>query len=236
MRQNEAPTGDIRALSRRLVLLDNGPGPAPVADLAAGALAGVLAGLRAHPTEDREVLAATGELAEITGWLLFDAERHPAARRAARLALDLADRAGDRPIQLLTLQNTALQDEWLGRPRHALSLARAVLDARPLPPRAEAVFRLRAAAAGSDAETAAAFSDARALLAWGGGRRPDPPMVVVAHRSGDRRPAGRTPPRPGRVAAGRPAAAPRRRRWQHRLPGAVRRAAAGLPAGTARLE
>jgi tetratricopeptide (TPR) repeat protein len=172
----------VEAASRRLVALDNEPGgvpagAAPVAVTAARVWAGVRPGL---PGADRQGAAAAAELAGVTGWLLFDAERHAAARRASRAALDLARRSGDRPIELLTLQNMALADAWLGRHRRALARADAVLDTFRLPPRVEAVFRLRAAAGGatswSAGETDRAFARGRALLAWGG-RRPDPPWT-----------------------------------------------------------
>jgi hypothetical protein len=48
-------------------------------------------------------------LAEIAGWTLFDAEKHGPARRFNQEALFLAELSGDRAIELLTMQNMAMQ-------------------------------------------------------------------------------------------------------------------------------
>ncbi|ONK12662.1 hypothetical protein [Streptomyces sp. MP131-18] len=177
----------IRGVSQRLIRLDNVPGAPSVAGPAARAFCRVHAlcaagGAPLPPRYAREVRAAAAELAGVAGWALFDAERHAAAVPFNRAALALARRAGDRDTELLTLQNAALRAEWLGSHRSALALARAVLvAAAPLPPRAEAVFRVRAAqgaaATGPQWEAERAFARARALLAWDGGRRPEPPWA-----------------------------------------------------------
>lgn len=132
------------------------------------------------PGAGRAVYAAAAELAEVTGWLLFDAERYGAAVRAGRHALRLARLAGDRSMELFTLHNLALLAGWVGRPGTELRIARAVLDQGGHPPRVAAVFTLRAARglAGTAGAAAAdrAFDRARALLAEGE-RGGDPPWV-----------------------------------------------------------
>jgi hypothetical protein len=63
-----------------------------------------------------DVRAAVAELAELTGWLLIDANRHEPARRANQLALALARAAGDRSMELFVTHNISLQATYLRRP------------------------------------------------------------------------------------------------------------------------
>ncbi|MEV8475940.1 hypothetical protein [Streptomyces sp. NPDC051173] len=164
----------VRGLSLRLVALDNEPGGPPAADAAVRAFAAVRRSLRERGPErryERDVLAATAELAEVAGWVLFDAERPGEAAGFNRVALCLARRSGDRATELLTLQNVALASGWSGRPRGELAVARSVLDRGRLSPRVEAVFRVREArglaGTGRSAEAARSFARARSLLAEG---------------------------------------------------------------------
>jgi hypothetical protein len=148
-----------------------GPGPAGAAHLAAHALARLRRRLDEGPLAPayaRDINAAAAELAEVAGWVLFDAECHDAANRANQWALRLARAAGDRSIELLTVQNIALWAGWLGRPHDELTIARSVLDGKRLTPRVEAVFRMRearglAGTAGA-ARAACSFGQARSLL------------------------------------------------------------------------
>ncbi|MEU5923465.1 helix-turn-helix domain-containing protein [Streptomyces antimycoticus] len=149
---NEARGADfvqaIRETSRRLVVLDNELDGVSIAEPAGRAFKVVHQRLGAgdyDPRYERDIQSAAAELAEITGWALFDAERDGAARRFNQEALFLANLSGDRSIALLTLQNMAMHSEWRGRNQEALSIARSVLNRRRLSPRVEAMFRMREA-------------------------------------------------------------------------------------------
>ncbi|WP_086706320.1 helix-turn-helix domain-containing protein [Streptomyces antimycoticus] len=149
---NEAHGADfvqaIRETSRRLVVLDNELDGVSIAEPAGRAFKVVHQRLGAgdyDPRYERDIQSAAAELAEITGWALFDAERDGAARRFNQEALFLANLSGDRSIALLTLQNMAMHSEWRGRNQEALSIARSVLNRRRLSPRVEAMFRMREA-------------------------------------------------------------------------------------------
>jgi tetratricopeptide (TPR) repeat protein len=119
------------------------------------------------PGVERDLHAAAGELAEVTAWLLYDAGKHDLVRAMNLEALQLLRMAGDRSIELLTLQNMSLQAGDLGRPVESLNLARTVLGTSKLSPRLEAMFRTREARALAqlgDATTAErTFRQARSL-------------------------------------------------------------------------
>ncbi|MFC7613758.1 hypothetical protein ACFQV2_09415 [Actinokineospora soli] len=158
----------VRETIRDLVALDALVGGARTADRA-------LAAFRAAPRTDRDAVAAAGELGEVTGWLLFDAARHTEARWVNRASLRLSGAAGDRAIALLTAQNTALHEAYLGRPLTALRIARRVLAGR-LSPRLSALFRLREARAlalAGDSAAVRRFARVRALHS-DGARDSDP--------------------------------------------------------------
>ena len=88
---------------------------------------------------DRE---ARAELGELTGWLLFDAERHREARQINREALALT---GDPSLRWFILGNQALASVHIGRHREALRIAEDP-GGRP-PRRVRALFDVRAARA-----------------------------------------------------------------------------------------
>ncbi len=93
----------------------------------------------------RDVTVALAELAELTGWLLIDANRHHQARRANEVSLRLARAGGDRSMELFVTHNMSLQATYLRQPRYALDLIEPVLDRGGLTSRLESMFRLRAA-------------------------------------------------------------------------------------------
>ncbi|MBH5333791.1 helix-turn-helix transcriptional regulator [Streptomyces pactum] len=164
----------IRAASKRLVLLDNSLTGVPIAEMAARTFRTVhhRLGIGDYDARyERDIQAAAAELAEVAGWACFDAEKHSAARRFNQEALLLAQLSGDRSIELLIMQNLAMHAGWLGRHREELAIARAVLEGRPLPPRVEAMFRVREAKglveSGQLEAGAKAFGRARALYADG---------------------------------------------------------------------
>ncbi|OPF79673.1 transcriptional regulator [Streptomyces antioxidans] len=149
---NEARGADfvqaIRETSHRLIVLDNELSGVSIAEPAGRAFKVVHRRLGAgdyDPRYERDIQSAAAELAEVAGWALWDAERDDAAQRFNHEALFLAKLSGDRSIELLTLQNMAMQSEWCGRYQEALSIARSVLNGRRLSPRVEAMFRIREA-------------------------------------------------------------------------------------------
>ncbi|WP_413100981.1 helix-turn-helix domain-containing protein [Streptomyces sp. Inha503] len=152
LKLNEARGADfaqaIRETSHRLVVLDNELSGVSIAEPAGRAFKIVHRRLGAgdyDPRYERDIQSAAAELAEVAGWVLWDAERDDAAQRFNHEALLLANVSGDRSIELLTLQNMAMQSEWRGRNQEALSIARSVLNRRRLSPRVEAMFRIREA-------------------------------------------------------------------------------------------
>jgi transcriptional regulator with XRE-family HTH domain len=101
-----------------------------------------------EPAIERDLQAIAGELAEVAGWLLYDADRQDDVRRMNHEALYFSRLAGDRRMELLTLQNASMHAGHLGRPREALHLARSVLESRDrLSPRVRTLFLVRKARA-----------------------------------------------------------------------------------------
>ncbi len=118
-----------------------------------------------EPSIERDLQATAGELAEVAGWLLYDADRQEDVRRMNQEALYFSRLAGDRRMELLTLQNASMHAGHLGRPREALHLARSVLESRDrLSPRVKTLFlvrKARALAQGGDDHALRLFDQAR---------------------------------------------------------------------------
>ncbi|MEU4310992.1 hypothetical protein [Nocardia sp. NPDC024068] len=98
--------------------------------------------------------AATGHLAVLAGWLAYDSDLHPVARRCYADALALASEAGDDDLIAHTCvyaanQSIALARAGRGSPHHALKLidrARTLMRGRP-PSRIHALIAAREAQA-----------------------------------------------------------------------------------------
>ncbi|MEU9337827.1 helix-turn-helix domain-containing protein [Streptomyces sp. NPDC048290] len=170
----------IREMSRHLVALDNAMNGVPIAEVAARSFKKVhrrLGEAAYDRRSERDVQAAAAELAEVAGWALFDAEEQSAARRFNQEALFLARLSGDRSIELLIMQNIAMQAGHVGRPREEVAIARAVIEQGGLSPRTEAIFRVREArglsASARETEAARYFARARSLI-QDSGREDDP--------------------------------------------------------------
>jgi tetratricopeptide (TPR) repeat protein len=123
-------------------------------------------GSGAHePSIERDLQATAGELAEVAGWLLYDADRQDDVRRLNQEALYFSRLAGDRTMELLTLRNASMHAGFLGRPHEALHLARSVLESRDrLSPRVKTLFlvrQARALAQGGDEQALKLFDQAR---------------------------------------------------------------------------
>jgi hypothetical protein len=106
------------------------------------------------PRLERDLHSAAGELAEVVGWLAYDAEEHDLCRRMNQESLYFTRLAGDKTVELLTLQNSSMHAAAQGRPREALQIARSVLEGDyRLSPRLRALFltrKARALALGGD--------------------------------------------------------------------------------------
>jgi transcriptional regulator with XRE-family HTH domain len=100
------------------------------------------------PRLERDLHSAAGELAEVVGWLAYDAEAHDLCRRMNNESLYFTRLAGDKTVELLTLQNSSMHAAAEGRPREALQIARSVLEGDYiLSPRIKALFLTRKARA-----------------------------------------------------------------------------------------
>jgi hypothetical protein len=120
---------------------------------------------------ERDLNSAAGELAEVVGWLAYDAEEHDLTRRMNQESLYFSRLAGDRSIELLTLQNSSMHAAQQERPREALQIARSVLEGDyRLSPRLRALFltrKARALAQGGDGSALHIFAEVRSLFLEG---------------------------------------------------------------------
>ncbi|MFJ2766625.1 DNA-binding protein [Streptomyces sp. NPDC087300] len=94
---------------------------------------------------DPELLSALAELSEVAGWILFDAGRYAAARRANGRALALAALCGDTWTARLTLLNHSMLQAHTGHARAALECASRVAGTGTLPARVDALVLIRRA-------------------------------------------------------------------------------------------
>lgn len=161
----------VRSHIREIVALDNRFGAADLVKMSTRffrALHDQL-GTDAYDSRlERDLQAAAGELAEVVGWLAYDAEQHDLARRMNQESLYFSRLAGDKVMELLTLQNSSMHAAALGRPREALQIARSVLEGEyELSPRLKALFlmrKARALAQGGDEDALRLFSEIRSLF------------------------------------------------------------------------
>lgn len=158
----------------QIVELDNRFGGADLAGLAVRFFRSVHQQLGSgayEPSIERDLQATAGELAEVAGWLLYDADRQDDVRRMNQEALYFSRLAGDRTMELLTLQNASMHAGFLGRPREALQLASSVLESRDrLSPRVKTLFLMRQARAlaqGGDEQALRLFDQVRSHYADG---------------------------------------------------------------------
>ncbi|WP_107397894.1 helix-turn-helix domain-containing protein [Streptomyces acidiscabies] len=194
----------IRQTTERLVALDNEVHGLPIADMAARAFKRVHRRLGSGDYDQKsehDIQAAAAELAEVTGWALFNEGKFRPSRRFGQEALFLAKLAGDRSVELITLQNMGMLAGWSGRAREELAIARSVLDKGKLSPRVEAMFRAREgqglAGSGRFSEASRSFDHARSLLLdsapsdepswvwWVSSREIDRQQGRVYHEAGD---------------------------------------------------
>lgn len=161
----------VRSHIREIVALDNRFGGADLVKMSNRFFRAIHEQLGAgtyDPKLERDLQSTAGELAEVVGWLAFDAEAHDLARRMNQEALYFLRLAGDRDIELLTLQNSSMHAASQGRPREALQIARSVLEGNyRLSPRLKALFltrKARALAQGGDVSALHLLPEIRSLF------------------------------------------------------------------------
>ncbi|MEV6420561.1 helix-turn-helix transcriptional regulator [Streptomyces sp. NPDC051662] len=103
------------------------------------------------PQADKGHVSAVSEMAEVAGWLLFDAHRYEESRRAFMESQLLAQQAGDKPMRWFALDLLAMLDVQSGRSGEALRIADEILTASRLPQRVELLARTRRARALAEA-------------------------------------------------------------------------------------
>ncbi len=119
----------VRAVSARVIALDTRYGARDTVDAAVRAAARAREAVRTRFPDSSDVLAATAELHQVTGWVAFDAERQRLSRRMTLVALDAAHGAGDRSMEYFALSQLAMQDVHLRRPDEARRVCEAALAA-----------------------------------------------------------------------------------------------------------
>ncbi len=179
MADQEAPAtsdylDEMRRTLSHLVALDGVHGGADVAPIALRCFRRaqrILGEGRYVSAIERDLEAVTAELGELSGWLLFDAERHDEARAVNAEALELAHIAGDTSMQWFILTNQALASVHTGRDREALRISTRMSDRAELPGRVRALFDVRAARAlaslGDETEALWVFDRARSAFTDG---------------------------------------------------------------------
>ncbi|MFF7555525.1 multiprotein-bridging factor 1 family protein [Streptomyces olivaceus] len=142
--------------------------------------------------EDKKRIADVAEIAEVAGWLLFDANRQEEARQAFMESRHLADLAGDKAMQWFALDMLAMQDVQNGNPGEALKISEELMTNARVPSRVALLGRLRHARAlaltGDRSRTLDALQRAQGALQDSIGPR-DPQwawwvdeMEVIGHR------------------------------------------------------
>jgi transcriptional regulator with XRE-family HTH domain len=159
---------------RQIIALDNRFGGADLAKLAERlfrTIHGQLGKGSYSRSIETDLFAVAGELAEVAGWLSYDADRQDAVRRMNQESLYFTRLAGDKKMELLTLQNASMHAGFLGRPYEALHIAESVLEGDyRLSPRLRALFltrKVRALAQGGDDSCLKVFGEIQSLYAEG---------------------------------------------------------------------
>jgi hypothetical protein len=171
---DDAYLESVQGYIQNLVSLDNRFGGADLVRLSVRFFNSLhdLIGTGAYdPSIETDLTATAGELAEVVGWLAYDAEQHDLVRRMNQESLYYTRLSGNRTIELLTIQNASMHAGAMGRPREALQLARSVLNGRErLSPRLRALFltrESRALAQAGDPSSLARFDEIRSLFLEG---------------------------------------------------------------------
>ncbi|WP_063798010.1 helix-turn-helix transcriptional regulator [Streptomyces sp. 150FB] len=110
--------------------------------------------------ENKRHLSAVAELAEISGWLLFDANRQDEARAALVESQMLAKIAGDGPLEWFALDLLAMHSVHNGSAGEALSISDEILTRPGIPNRVALMSQVRRARALAQAGDRARALDA----------------------------------------------------------------------------
>jgi transcriptional regulator with XRE-family HTH domain len=168
---NQSYVDMVRATTQELIKLDNQWGSIDVAGLANRVFRVVQHRITSGgylSSVERDFHAAGAELAEVAGWIAFDAEDQNLARELNHEALHLARLAGDRDIEHLILLNSSMQAGHLHRNRESFLIAQTVIDDDRITPRVRAMSLVRQARAYSRtsnrADALRAFDHARSLF------------------------------------------------------------------------
>ncbi|WKK22183.1 XRE family transcriptional regulator [Streptomyces olivoreticuli] len=97
-----------------------------------------------------EYVSTVAEVAQIAGWLLFDAGERESSRAAFVESQMLARHAGDRPMKWFALDMLAMHSIEYHRPDESLRIADDVLSDSRVPPRVALLARIRKARALAD--------------------------------------------------------------------------------------
>ncbi len=165
---------EMRATISHLAALDGVHGGSEVAPIALRSFRRaqrLLGEGRYVPAIERDLEAVTAELGELSGWLLFDAERYEEARAVNAEALSVARIAGDTSMEWFVLSNQALASVHTGRDREALRVSQRLADRDRTPGRVRALFDVRTARAlaslGDRDDALRTFDRARSAFADG---------------------------------------------------------------------
>ncbi|MGH3796800.1 MAG: helix-turn-helix domain-containing protein [Pseudonocardiaceae bacterium] len=155
---------------KQIIALDNRFGGADLARLAERFFRTIHSRLGEgsySPGIKKDLLAVAGEIAEVAGWLSYDADRQDSVRRMNQESLYFTRLAGDKKMELLTLQNASMHAGFLNRSHEALHIAESVLDGGyHLSPRVRALFltrKARALAQGGDESSLRLFREIQSL-------------------------------------------------------------------------
>ncbi|SDQ40911.1 hypothetical protein [Thermostaphylospora chromogena] len=161
----EAEVTAIREVTRSFGELDNrfggGRVRSAVVDYLDTAVAPLLREGRYDERTGRRLASAAAELTRLAGWMAYDLEQHGLAQRYLIQALSLARSAGDHALGGEILAGMSHQAVYIGRPDHALDLARAA----QLSARRSGVHSLMAEAYVLEAHAHAVRKDSRACAA-----------------------------------------------------------------------
>lgn len=97
-----------------------------------------------------EYLSTVAEVAEISGWLLFDAGREEESRSAFLESYMLARHSGDKPMSWFALDMLSMHGIEHQRPGESLRIAEEFLTDSRIPPRVALLARIRKARALAD--------------------------------------------------------------------------------------
>lgn len=146
LREEEPPESDyVRNAVGFLLEHDNRHGGDNVASAAKQVWKSEQAKLKTD--DDKEKLSGLAEIAEVAGWLLFDANRQPEAREAFIESHLLAKLAGDNPMQWFALDMLAMQDVQDNKAGEALRISESLITLPKVPARVALLGRVRHARA-----------------------------------------------------------------------------------------